>query len=117
MSAKKKRWACKDFKASEDPSFCANCGDFASSHKGPTPGAPRSFRLSVPLKADPLDKLCDGLAEKFLRWPLPDSVCADACASTQGPGRVGTNLLSYVEARQMMRDIVLPELRKLRTTP
>ena len=39
-------WACDNFKASEeDPTFCANCGDFASMHKGPTPGAPRSFCL------------------------------------------------------------------------
>jgi len=41
-----KRWACNNFKVSEDdPAFCANCHDFASSHKGPTPGAVRSFRL------------------------------------------------------------------------
>ena len=39
-------WACDNFKVSEDdPAFCANCGDFASMHKGPTPGAPRQFRL------------------------------------------------------------------------
>ncbi len=41
-------WACGNFKVSEeDPSFCANCGDFASMHKGPTPGAVRSFRLHL----------------------------------------------------------------------
>lgn len=46
------------------------------------------------------------LAEAFLRWPLPDSVCADPCATKQGPGRVGTNLLSYVEAKQMFEHVL-----------
>lgn len=42
---------CTGWKASEeDPSFCANCHNIASAHKGPTPGAPRSFMLRVPLK-------------------------------------------------------------------
>lgn len=41
----RKSWACDNFKVSEDdPNFCANCGDFASMHKGPTPGAIRTFR-------------------------------------------------------------------------
>lgn len=48
----------------------------------------------------------DELANAFLRWPLPHSVCADLCATKQGPGRVGTNLLSFVEARQMFRDLL-----------
>lgn len=48
------------------------------------------------------------LAEAFLRWPLPDSVCADLCATRQGAGRVGTNLLSFPEAKQMMEEVVLP---------
>ncbi len=46
------------------------------------------------------------LAEAFLRWPLPESVCADLCATKQGPGRVGTNLLSYVEAKQMFEQLL-----------
>lgn len=46
------------------------------------------------------------LAEAFLRWPLPDSVCADLCATKQGPGRFGTNLLSYVEAKQMFEQVL-----------
>lgn len=48
-----KKWPhkCSGWKASEsDPSFCANCGNIASGHKGPTPGAPRSFMLRMPLK-------------------------------------------------------------------
>ncbi len=53
------------------------------------------------------------LAERFLRWPLPDSVCTDLCATKQGPNRVGTNLLSFIEAKQMMKDVVLPVLAPL----
>lgn len=49
-SKKPRRWACDNFKPADDPSFCANCHDIASSHRGPTPGAPRSFRISIPLK-------------------------------------------------------------------
>ena len=50
------------------------------------------------------------LAERFLGWPLPESVCSDLCATKQGyPHRSGTNLLSYVEAKQMF-EYVLAEL-------
>jgi hypothetical protein len=111
--AKTKIRACKDFRASpEDPTFCANCGDFASMHKGPTPGATRSFRLAVPIVPSDADKLADELAEKFIGWPLPDSVCSDLCATdTKYKHRTGTNLLSYVEARQMMHEVVIATLR------
>lgn len=57
------------------------------------------------------DQLTYEMAEAFLRWPLPESVCADRCATQQGPGRVGTNLLSFIEARQMMNDVVAPRLQ------
>ena len=53
------------------------------------------------------------MAEAFLRWPLPESVCADPCATKQQPGRSGTNLLSYIEAEQMMRDVVEPMLQEV----
>ncbi len=56
------------------------------------------------------EQLAHELAEAFIRWPLPESVCSDLCATKQGPGRIGTNLLSYVEARQMMREVVLPKI-------
>jgi hypothetical protein len=55
------------------------------------------------------------MTEAFLRWPLPESVCADLCATKQGPGRIGTNLLSFTEARQMLSDLVAPELRRLQS--
>lgn len=54
--------------------------------------------------------LIDSMVDDFLRWPLPDSVCADGCATKQGPGRVGTNLLSAVEAKAMFEAIVQPKI-------
>lgn len=43
------------------------------------------------------------LVDRFLAWPLPDSVCSDQCATTKGyPHRTGTNLLTADEARQMI---------------
>jgi hypothetical protein len=45
----------------------------------------------------------NALVDRFLAWPLPESVCADLCATEQGyPHRIGTNLLSAEEARQML---------------
>jgi hypothetical protein len=44
----------------------------------------------------------DELVHRFLAWPLPESVCSDACASEPGsPYRSGTNLLTAVEAKAM----------------
>lgn len=50
------------------------------------------------------------LAEAFLRWPLPKSVRSDECATVQQEGRIGTNLLTYIEAEKMFTDIVGPTL-------
>lgn len=45
----------------------------------------------------------DALVSRFLAWPLPDSVCADECASVPGhPLRHGTNLLTANEAKAML---------------
>lgn len=42
------------------------------------------------------------LVDAFLSWPLPDSVCSDLCVTEHGhPHRIGANLLTAVEARQM----------------
>jgi len=47
--------------------------------------------------SDPLDEM----AQRFLSWPLPADVCADAVACKQGaPHRTGTNLLTATQARQ-----------------
>jgi len=66
----------------------------------PTPAAP------APAVAATIDQLTNA----FLQWPLPNSVCADLCATKQGPGRVGTNLLSFAEAKQMFTALVAPVL-------
>jgi hypothetical protein len=58
-----KSWACKNFKASDsDPAFCANCGDLASMHKGPTPGAPRQFVIQKNKRRLPANTPADELA-------------------------------------------------------
>lgn len=47
------------------------------------------------------------LAERFCATPLPDSVCADHCATVHGqPGRTGTNLLSVAEAGHVLAPVV-----------
>ena len=53
----------------------------------------------------------DEAVNRFLSWPLPDSVRADEVATIQGrPHRIGTNLLSAIEARAMLTHV-------LRATP
>lgn len=47
------------------------------------------------------------LVDRFLRWPLPESVCSDACVVQRGyPHRIGTNLLTADEARQMLEYVL-----------
>jgi hypothetical protein len=65
-----------------------------------------------------MKNLSHEMAEAFLRWPLPGSVCADHCTTypiaryNAMLQRTGTNLLSYVEAKKMIDDIVLPILER-----
>jgi hypothetical protein len=68
-------------------------------------------RPSSPMSAE--DFPTAELANAFLRWPLPESVCADLCTVKQGGDRSGTNLLSYVEAAEMMTEVVRPVVEKL----
>lgn len=53
------------------------------------------------------DKL-DDMVSRFLRWPLPSSVCADPCATIYNYNgtRTGTNLLSETEARAMLEYVL-----------
>jgi hypothetical protein len=52
-------------------------------------------------EAQPLE--VDRLVDKFLSWPLPETVCTDLCATRHGdPHRCGTNLLTAAEAKQML---------------
>lgn len=53
----------------------------------------------------------DNLAERFCAAPLPESVCADLCATRQGPGRTGTNLLSIIEAKAVLGAILDDTIR------
>lgn len=56
----------------------------------------------------------DKLVNRFLSWPLPESVCADLIASKPGEAhRSGTNLLSAIEAKQMLEHVVGDELDRL----
>lgn len=53
----------------------------------------------------------DNLVSRFLTWKLPETVCADPCASMRDyPNRTGTNLLTAVEARQMIEHLLSGEI-------
>ncbi len=55
------------------------------------------------------------LAEIFCAWPLPESVCADHCATIQGrKDRTGTNLLAFHEALQFFEDLKEKGIRIVR---
>lgn len=59
----------------------------------------------------------DEMVNRFLSWPLPATVCADLCTTrTDYPHqRVGTNLLTATEARQMLEHVLsaLPAARRI----
>ena len=47
------------------------------------------------------------MIDRFLTWPLPESVCADLCATSPGwSNRIGTNLLTATEAKQMLEYVL-----------
>ncbi len=46
------------------------------------------------------------MVDRFLSWQLPESVCADLCATTPKEGRYGTNLLSASEAKEMIEHLL-----------
>ena len=66
------------------------------------------------LKASLLfNPVTDEMVNRFLRWPLPDSVCSDECVTRTGgewtpeyPQRTGTNLLTADEARKMLEHVL-----------
>lgn len=60
-----------------------------------------------------IDQSIANMVNAFLRWPLPESVCADGCATRPGKGRVGTNLLTMPEAAKLMQEVVRPEFEAL----
>lgn len=47
------------------------------------------------------------MVDRFLSWPLPETVCADPCASMPGtPHRSGTTLLNATEAEAMFLHVL-----------
>lgn len=54
------------------------------------------------------------IVTRFLNWPLPQSVLPDSCVMDRNyPNRIGTNLLTATEARQMLEHVLqLPEPAK-----
>jgi hypothetical protein len=50
----------------------------------------------------------DELVNRFLAWKLPQTVCADLCATDNQCrySRFGTNLLTATEARQMLEHVL-----------
>ena len=54
------------------------------------------------------EQIIKKLVDRFLVWPLPDSVCSDLSATKQGyPHRSGTTLLSADEAKQMIEHLLI----------
>jgi len=52
------------------------------------------------------------MIDRFLSWPLPESLCSDPCASMPGyPHRTGTNLMTAEQAKAML-DYVLAAPRQ-----
>lgn len=47
------------------------------------------------------------LVDRFLAWPLPESLCSDPCASMPGyPHRTGTNLMTAEHATAMIEHVI-----------
>lgn len=52
-------------------------------------------------------KITDEMVDRFLAWKLPKSVLPDACVmDREYPHRIGTNLLTADEARQMLEHVL-----------
>ena len=47
------------------------------------------------------------MIDRFLSWPLPESLCSDPCASMPGyPHRTGTNLMTAEQAKAMLLHVL-----------
>lgn len=53
-------------------------------------------------------RVTDEMVDRFLNWPLPQSVCSDGCVTNPNypHQRIGTNLLTADEARQMLEYVL-----------
>lgn len=65
------------------------------------------------LTKEDIDVAMAEIINEFLRWPLPESVCSDLCATRQGKGRAGTNLLTLPETAAMVQGVVRPAIERL----
>jgi len=58
-------------------------------------------------------KNIDKLVDRFLTWRLPESVASDLCVVTPSKkSRCGTNLLTAIEAKQMLEHIFENEVEE-----
>lgn len=54
-------------------------------------------------------KVTNAMVDRFLSWPLPESVCSDLCVTKSGEAdRIGTQLLTADEARAMLEHVLNP---------
>ncbi len=84
--------------------ICKVCKDVISQCRCPDHGGNITESFGPCDKCKGAKSETDKLVDRFLQWPLPKSVCSDKCVSEpnyQGD-RVGTNLLTADEARQMI---------------
>jgi hypothetical protein len=67
------------------------------------------------IQQEKLEAAMGRIANAFLKWELPESVRADPCATSPDPRgyRTGTNLLTFVEAMEMARAVVLPVMKEV----
>lgn len=58
----------------------------------------------------------DRLVDRFLAWPLPESVNSDSCVTERGnQNRIGTNLLTATEAKQMIEYLLVDIIENIGT--
>jgi hypothetical protein len=96
--------------------YWRNVNQLIMTRKDPVDGLSHADRLaeirqSISLPLD-LDKIVApqvstaAMVDRFLRWPLPESVCSDSCVTKQQPGRTGINLLTASEAKEMLEYVL-----------
>lgn len=58
-----------------------------------------------------LDPMLADIINAFLKWPLPESVAADACVMRPGKKRTGTNVFTCSETLAMVKEVIEPILK------
>jgi hypothetical protein len=96
---------------------CDVCGDTEEQHKTQT-GYDHGFMgafLEWPSEEAEAKSKIEAMVNVFLAWPLPSTVCPDRCVLDRDyPHRIGTNLLTAVEAKQMF-EYVLAKVQESET--